>query len=330
MWPPGRGGAASPPVLVLCDRSPGVSDSWEASPLSAPQAEAPGSLLGSCLPKGDARLPGEKPAGLQGLGFPSPSFVFPEAPGTDVQHLFPCGLAPRFQRPAVNTDSPELRLPRGNGAWPPPSPASQPHTSITAPPSPSCPRWPLAPGEQEPVAFTLTVCSRPSPHVREVREGTPVKRWWSRRVPVGGPLKDTQNLAQARLPAAAPGNPGSSLSGDTPPLFPKFSPPGPPGPQAALEGAGVEVSSNAELSGNLAVRAPRSQRLTGRRKVLPTTPGHGGSEGPGWSIRGQERLQVTPRHELRRALVSLGHSMRQRHATQARPGEVKARPGSGL
>ena len=75
------------------------------------------------------------------------------------------------------------------------------------------------------MALTLTVCSRPSPHVWGVREGTLVKKWLSRwRVPVGRPLKDTQHLAQARLPAAAPGNPGSSLSGDTPPLFPKLPP----------------------------------------------------------------------------------------------------------
>ena len=89
------------------------------------------------------------------------------------------------------------------------------------------------------------------------------------------------------------------------------------------------------MSSKLAVRASGSQHLTGRLKVLPTTPGHGGVKAPmgrteAWSIREQERLQVTPRHELHRALVSLGPSMRQLHATQARPGEVKARPGSEL
>ena len=96
-WPP-RGfglvaprprGAASPPALVLPGRSPGGSDSWGASTPSAPQAEAPGALPGSCVPQGAARLPGEKPAGPQGLGFPS-------LPSSSQKPLEPtCGTSPQ-------------------------------------------------------------------------------------------------------------------------------------------------------------------------------------------------------------------------------------------
>ena len=141
---PGPRGAASPPALVLRGRSPGGSDSWGASIPSAPQTEAPGALPGSCVPQGAARLPGEKPAGLQGLGFPSP-------PSSSQQPLEPtCGTSPHAAwRPlaeaCVTLTAPSSASPGevGRGLLPP---ASQP--ALPSPPVPESPCPPVLAGPE--------------------------------------------------------------------------------------------------------------------------------------------------------------------------------------
>lgn len=100
----------------------------------------------------------------------------------------------------VNADSPELR---------PALPAPTPALGYIVHPRP---------------------CRPPAPG----KSGRRTCKVMAEQVPIGGPLKDMQDLAQARLPAAAPGH-QDPVCQETHPVFsPKLPSPGPPGPQAGL------------------------------------------------------------------------------------------------